>query len=240
MEHRSTDLAAAGDIFTYAEMCWLEKTNLRRGMNFRLHGRQTIILMSRRPDAPYADRFEEHGRILIYEGHDIPRNELSASKLADQQLATPRGTLTQNGRFFEAARRAKLGEIEPEPVRVYEKIDAGVWVFNGVFALIDAWREADLARQVFKFKLRLIETDPANPVENQAIGNELIINSLLSASVKQEVWKREKGRCQVCGSTSNLHFALRSGVSSSTLPITAANVQLLCAFHYPLEGEGLP
>ncbi len=59
-----------GEIIPYLEMCRREGTSLQRGMNFRLGGRHSVILMSRRPDAPYSDRVEEDGTVLIYEGHD--------------------------------------------------------------------------------------------------------------------------------------------------------------------------
>ncbi len=32
-----------------------------------------MVLMSVRKGAPYADRIEDGGRVLIYEGHDEPR-----------------------------------------------------------------------------------------------------------------------------------------------------------------------
>jgi hypothetical protein len=63
----------ANDIIPYYEMCQREGTSLQRGMNFRLHGKHSVILMSVRPNAPYADRVEEEGRVLIYEGHNENR-----------------------------------------------------------------------------------------------------------------------------------------------------------------------
>jgi hypothetical protein len=60
-----------GDIISYIDMCQEEGVNLQRGMNFRLRHGVSVILMSLRLGAPYADRIEEEGRILIYEGHDI-------------------------------------------------------------------------------------------------------------------------------------------------------------------------
>jgi hypothetical protein len=42
-------------------------------MNFRQGGRDSVILMGERRGAPYADRVEENGRVLIYEGHDVAR-----------------------------------------------------------------------------------------------------------------------------------------------------------------------
>lgn len=62
-----------GDVLSYIDMCHEEGVNLQRGMNFRLRNRLSVILMSLRPNAPYADRVEENGRVLIYEGHDVPR-----------------------------------------------------------------------------------------------------------------------------------------------------------------------
>ena len=59
-----------GDIISHTQMCLEEGVSLQRGMNFRLKGGSTVILMSLRKGAPYADRVEENGEILIYEGHD--------------------------------------------------------------------------------------------------------------------------------------------------------------------------
>ena len=89
-----------GDIISHTEMCLEEGVSLQRGMNFRLKGGTTVILMSLRKGAPYADRVEENGEILIYEGHDIPRNLARDPKLIDQPFYTPKGSLTENGKFF--------------------------------------------------------------------------------------------------------------------------------------------
>ena len=61
--------------------------------------------------------------------------------------------LTENGKFFEAARKYKEQLQSVELVKVYEKIKDGIWVYNGVFELIDAWIEKCDNRNVFKFKL---------------------------------------------------------------------------------------
>ena len=55
----------AGDVVSYLEMCQQEGVNLQQGMNFRLRGGASVILMSTRPGAPYADQVEEGGRILV-------------------------------------------------------------------------------------------------------------------------------------------------------------------------------
>ena len=61
-----------GDVISYLDMCREEGVNLQRGMNFRLRGGLSVVLMSIRPGAPYADRIEADGRVLVYEGHDVP------------------------------------------------------------------------------------------------------------------------------------------------------------------------
>ena len=56
-----------------------------------------MALMSVRPDAPYADRVEDDGETLIYEGHNAKRNETEFPQLADQPMYLASGNLTQNG-----------------------------------------------------------------------------------------------------------------------------------------------
>lgn len=116
-----------------------EGASLQRGMNFRLHGKRSVILMSRRPNAPYDDRVEDDGRVLIYEGHDVSRTAGGPDpKGVDQAAQYQSGKLTQNGLFQAAAEAAKAGPSQPERVFVYEKIRTGIWVYNGAFALVDA------------------------------------------------------------------------------------------------------
>jgi hypothetical protein len=130
---------SSGDVISYLDMCIEEGVNLQRGMNYHLHGDISVILMSRRPNAPYSDRVEDDGRILIYEGHDVPRTkEYPIPKIVDQQMENPTGTLNQDGLFSKAAERYKKNQTTPELVRVYEKLHAGIWVYNGLFRLLDA------------------------------------------------------------------------------------------------------
>src|SRR5262245_23139572 len=111
-------------------------------MNFRLRESYSVILMSVRPGAPYQDKVIDDGKVLIYEGHDVPRRVGGPNpKTLDQPLATRSGRQTENGKFFYAASEYKSGNQPPETVRVYEKIKDGIWVFNGFFRLVDAWQE---------------------------------------------------------------------------------------------------
>ena len=138
------------NVLSHNEMCRREGASLQRGMNFGLGGHHSVILMSVRPNAPYRDRLEESGTVLIYEGHDHPRGAACPNpKIVDQPETTPTGRPTQNGKFRHAAQAFKSGKRPPERVRVYEKIRAGIWSYNGVFHLVDSWREDDGHRRVF-------------------------------------------------------------------------------------------
>lgn len=234
-------MARAGDIISYLEMCRIEGVNLQRGMNYRLHSDYSVILMSLRQGAPYADRVEENGKVLIYEGHDIPKTNANLNpKVIDQQAVNPSGTLTQNGLFFAAAIEFKSGKRQAELIKVYEKIHSGIWAYNGIFRLVDSWQELESARlnsgkklsnprKVFKFRLELTHSDIIN--EHAAKWKDIEHNRLIPASVKLEVWKRDKGKCVICGSANNLHFDHIIPYSRGGSSLTAANIQLLCARH---------
>lgn len=220
-----------GDIISHAEMCIEEGVSLQRGMNFKLKGRSTVILMSLRKGAPYADRIEENGKILIYEGHDVPKNLAKYPKSVDQPMLTPTGKLTENGKFFESAQRFKKGLQEAELIKVYEKIKDGIWVFNGIFELQDAWIKKIEERKVFKFKLKITDKTVDQNEKRIIELKEIDHNRIIPTSVKLEVWKRDKGHCVECGSTDNLHFDHILPYSKGGTSLKAENIQLLCARH---------
>jgi hypothetical protein len=221
----------ANEIISYLEMCQREGMSLQRGMNFRLGGSYSVILMSLRPNAPYRDRVEDDGATLIYEGHDIPRTQKHPDpKLVDQPESTPSGRLTENGKFYMAAQRCRDGLQEPERVRVYEKLRQGIWSYNGPFHLVDSWQEDDGRRLVFKFKLIPVEEETGS-LPSQAAGLPSRQRRVIPTHVKLEVWRRDKGRCVICGATDELHFDHIIPVSKGGTSLKAENVQLLCARH---------
>lgn len=122
--------------------------------------------------------------------------------------------------------RAKKRQGNPEVVRVYEKIRNGVWAFGGFFELIDAWQESSGRRKVFKFKLAVTDA------QTQHVGEpDIPHNRLIPTQVKVEVWKRDGGKCVLCGSRDNLHFDHDLPYSKGGSSILAKNIQLLCARH---------
>ena len=213
-----------GEVISYLAMCEEEGTSLQRGMNFRLGPSHSVLLMSQRPNAPYADEVRDGGTVIIYEGHDAPRgDETPDPKAVDQPLRTATGRLTQNGRFFEAARTKR------ELVRVYEKLLQGIWVCNGVFRLTDAWTEPSGGRLVCRFRLEITEADAAGALQEREPSR------IVPSAVKREVWARDGGRCVLCGASDDLHFDHESPFSKGGAS-TTENVRILCAHHNLRKG----
>lgn len=217
------------EIISYLELCQREGCQLQKGMNFRLRGKHSVVLMSTRKGAPYADRVTEDGQVLIYEGHNQPRSEnFRVPENFDQPRVRPNGRLFENGLFEKAALAFKTRTQLPERVRVYEKIHKGIWSYNGVFHLEDAWMEQAGARKVFKFRLVSVvgEEDDSQPVSLEPNPGRVI-----PSHVKLAAWKRDGGKCAKCGSNKNLHFDHIIPWSKGGSSIDATNIQILCSAH---------
>jgi hypothetical protein len=217
------------EIISYLEMCQREGLSLQRGMNFARSGSRSVILMSRRVNAPYEDELQDGDTVLIYEGHDEPKSShVPDPKRVDQPERTSGGALTQNGLFLKAAREANAGRRPPERVRVYEKLLQGIWSYNGAFHLVEAYRQKRKGRQVFKFRLVAVEgeEDLDSPVRTDATPRRII-----PTEVKLEVWKRDRGRCVKCGAKDELHFDHDVPFAKGGTSLMADNIQLLCARH---------
>lgn len=213
-----------GSIIAYPDLCAKETVTLQRGMNLRLRGGYSLILVDTGIGAPYRERIEEDGKVLVYGGHDIPQRRGGKNpKTADQLGCNADGSLTRNGMFFEAAEKYARGKSPPEPVRVFDEITDGIWASNGLFTLCAAWREADQQRRVFKFKLCAADYHD---------GGAKARSVLIPTAVKKKVWTRDEGRCVKCGAGTDLHFELIA--PRNTHPGSAfvvKNIHLLCGQH---------
>src|SRR5207247_9989607 len=98
------------DIISYHDVVTAEKASLQKGMNFGVGKKYSIFLMSLRENAPYADALDLVAGMLTYEGHDEPQRSGGLNpKEVDQPLTTPKGSWTENGKFFRACMDVKLG-----------------------------------------------------------------------------------------------------------------------------------
>lgn len=218
------------DILSYREMCDAENIQtLQRGMNFLLNPSYSVILMSRRSNAPYQDRVHDDGITIEYEGHDIYRKSYEHNpKHEDQPDKLSTGRLTQNGLFIQAVDEYKENKRGPELVKVYEKILPGVWSLKGIFNLIDYKIVDSEKRKVFRFILRLSNKQSTD----LSIGmTQLPHNRLIPSEIKKDVWKRDGGKCVQCGAIKNLHFDHDLPFSKGGTSMSAKNVRLLCMKH---------
>jgi hypothetical protein len=213
------------NILSYREMCDAENVQtLQRGMNFRMKPTYSVILMSQRSSAPYNDKIHEDGVTIEYEGHDVSKKSYAHNpKSEDQPDRLPTGRPTQNGLFIKAIENHKNGS-DPELVKVYEKIIPGVWSLKGFFDLINYKIVNDGQRNVFRYILRLSDRSEKNNDLNMELGHTRLIPS----EVKKEVWKRDGGKCVLCGSTQNLHFDHDLPFSKGGTSLSIKNVRLLC------------
>ncbi|MGD9934242.1 MAG: HNH endonuclease [Dehalococcoidia bacterium] len=224
-----------GDIMTHTEMCQVEGQMLQRGMTFRpppLHG---IILMSQRPNAPYADVLDDDGN-LVYEGHDETRGTAAEPKRVDQPRYTARGRPTENGKFADWTDEFKAGKQPPARFRVYEKIRDGMWSYRGMFLLRDYRYESSGARRVFRFVLKAMDDPDGDQMTGPSESLHLAQTRQIPTWVKQFVFKRDGGKCVICGSADQIHFDHDLPFSKGGSSAMPENVRVLCARHNLSKG----
>ena len=212
------------EILSYWEMCAREKGSLQRGMYFRVPPAISVVLMSRRPGAPYDDALSTDGTELLYEGHDVRRETGIDPKSVDQPWTLPSGEPTENAKFARAAQSSRSNK---PLVRVYEKLRPGIWSDKGLFEVVGYEYKGVGARKVFKFSMRL--SDALDDVTQRLPAEEF--RRVIPAWVKQAVYKRDKGRCVICSAQDQLHFDHDLPFSKGGTGITPENVRILCARH---------
>lgn len=212
------------DIISHAQLSLAEGQTLQKGMNYMVTPEYSVFLMSVRKNAPYKDEIDNKTNSIIYEGHDARKDHCENPKSTDQPYFTPKGSLTENGKFFVEAQAFKLNlRKDPHIIKVYEKIRDGVWTYKGYFGLIDSKIVSNSIRNVFKFYLK-----PINFSSVRKKIEEIPFNRLIPTHVKLEVYKRDKGMCVECKSTENLHFDHDLPYSKGGTSLTAKNIRLLC------------
>ena len=208
---------------------------IQQGMNFRIGGDYSVVLMSIAKNSPYDDELFDDG-IIKYEGHDIFSKDTNLKKNTDQPMYNSSGTLTANGKFFNAVDDYKQGIAKAEKIKVYRKLRPGNWVDMGYYDLVNAKIESAEKRKVFKFFLKpIIDNDEPENIEE----TELEHQRYIPGKIMQEVFIRDKGKCILCGSEDNLHFDHKIPYSKGGTSIDAKNIQILCARHNLMKSNKL-
>ena len=118
-------------------MCSEEKVNLQKGMNYSLGGNYSVILMSLRQNAPYADRIEEGGKVLIYEGHDWPHYKHKGPTFDPKSVDQPMNN-------YNGTSRDVLRDIKPmqevELMSVYKVLLYAILLIMGFILAIYFWK----------------------------------------------------------------------------------------------------
>src|SRR5690606_28503062 len=109
----------------------------------------------------------------------------------------------------------------------YEKVLPGVWSLKGFFDLIDYKILNDGKRNTFRYILRLSDQDQITVNTKVRIEHTRLIPS----NIKKEVWKRDQGKCVICGNIKNLHFDHDLPFSKGGTSLSSKNVRLLCIKH---------
>jgi len=120
----------------------------------------------------------------------------------------------------------KKGVLNPSLLRCMKSFTGE---FGSTTAFLDSLTHGLKPREVgkvFKFRLELLH----EPAESQH-ELELDHNRLIPSWVKLEVWKRDRGRCVICGSKENLHFDHIIPYSRGGSSLVPENIQILCAKH---------
>ncbi len=217
------------EILSYWDICSRQGMALQRGMFFRPPPSRGVILMSRRKNAPYEDALSDDESELIYEGHDVYKSPGSEPKAVDQPRFDGNSRPTQNGLFADWVDKMNSSGEDHARFKVYEKLRQGIWSDRGIYLLHDYHYQDVGNRKVFKFYLRQAPFD--SDQNTDAVDTQIPVSRQIPSWVKQEVFKRDKGRCVICSATDQLHFDHDLPFSKGGTSVTAKNVRILCARH---------
>jgi hypothetical protein len=138
-----------------------------------------------------------------------------------------------------AVRRFKQAGEPPEKVLVFEKIRDGIWVYNGIFDLVDYATDTSSGRKIFKFTLTISKSDITDAEHAPSDGRIDLVDDdrIIPSWVKLQVWTRDKGRCITCGAQDHLHFDHIIPYSKGGSSKDPANIQILCLRHNLLKRD---
>ncbi len=208
-------------IISTSELSVREGALFQKSMNFRDRGAAlSVFLVLPSATGHFFDAWNPETQEYIFRGHDSVTMR-AGGKEDDQLLMYEGGVLSDNGKFYKAAKEYQEGH-RPEPlqVQVYEKLSAGAWFDKGIFNLLDAQRARFEGRIHFEFVLT--PADAKRHDRNEVRNAE----RMTSATDKARVWYQCGGRCAKCTHQLGLRF-----VPTETSPHDALTMTLLCPVH---------
>ena len=158
-------------------------------------------------------------------------------KILDQPRYEATGSPTQNGLFADWVDKTKMGSVDPARFTVYEKMIVGVWTDRGPFRLVGYTYPSDGSRRVFKFILHQLDSDIETNQDGSGV--ELSLTRQIPSSVKQFVYKRDHGKCVLCGASDQLQFDHDFPFSKGGTSVLPENVRILCARHNLEKGASI-
>ena len=141
-------------------MCSREGMSLQRGMYFREPPNHGIILMSRRPNAPYVVAMTSDESVLFMKDTTSNKTvQCPNPKVLDQPWTSTNGKPNENGKFANWVDSYRRGRVEVAIFRVYKKMRSGIWTDRGLFYLKNCAYPPDNGRKVVKFRLEQADFD---------------------------------------------------------------------------------
>jgi hypothetical protein len=180
----------------------------------------------------YREMCDQEGMQTLQRGMNYLLNPNYSVILMSQRKNAPYDDIISPDGFtieYEGHDVPKTGAASPEIIRVYEKLFSGVWSERGFFRLTNYHKKISNGRNVFRFTLEKTEVDlnATQVMENTLKERTRVIPS----EIKKRVWKRDGGKCILCGATDELHFDHDLPYSKGGTSITEENVRILCARH---------
>ncbi len=212
------------EILSYTELCSLVGGSIQKGINIRYRGKETILLMSQRKNAPCQDRYDPSRNILEYVGHDVRKTlQTPRPRELDQPLISEKGTPSDNAKLINFLTRSGVLS-SPERVHIFEKLQPNIWADKGIFELISYRETVASNRRIFVFELKPVPYDT-----HTVLSDDFEHTRLIPSEIKVIVWKRDKGKCVVCGSDKNLHYDHDLPFSKGGTSFLVENIRILCA-----------
>ena len=117
-----------------------------------------------------------HAQLLTSgENVGLPDGQMGNSEVGHLNIGAGRVLYQDLVKINKAIRENTIAK-NPELVKVYEKIQNGIWVYNGVFKLVDAKQEKVGKRKLFKFRLEITQKEWEIEIEKPGERRKFVVD----------------------------------------------------------------